>query len=353
MKPSLPVTMKRPLLLLCLVCCEAWFVPRARAFDDEGHRLINRLALALLPTNFPAFVHDAAARERIVFLGGEPDRWRNTDELSLKHVNNPNHYFDLEDLGPLGMTPAGLSPFRYEFVAQWALARAAHPERFAPLDLARDLERVRSLPGFLPWTITEFYAQLESAFSSWAAFREGGTPDEYANATQNLVYTMGLMSHFVGDAAQPLHTTVHYNGWIGPNPNGYTTNRSFHAWIDGGFLRTTEFPSVTELGPRMRPPSLLWTNSVGTNSPVFAQVVRYILAQHQQVEPLYQLEKAGKLAVVTNTPGEGRELLCHQIAVAAQMLGDLWYTAWQQAPPDKYLESALMRRKEGGPVSGR
>src|SRR5206468_10569902 len=66
--------------------------PGVRGWDYEGHRLINQLALASLPTNFPAFVFSPAARERIAFLAGEPDRWRNTPELPLKHFNGPDHF---------------------------------------------------------------------------------------------------------------------------------------------------------------------------------------------------------------------------------------------------------------------
>ena len=62
-----------------------------RAWDYEGHRTVNQLALDSLPTNFPAFVFTAAARERIAFLGGEPDRWRNTPDLTLKHCNGPGN----------------------------------------------------------------------------------------------------------------------------------------------------------------------------------------------------------------------------------------------------------------------
>jgi hypothetical protein len=39
----------------------------AWAWDYDGHRLVNRLALESLPTNFPAFVFTAEARERIAF----------------------------------------------------------------------------------------------------------------------------------------------------------------------------------------------------------------------------------------------------------------------------------------------
>ena len=79
-------------------------VPRALAWDYEGHRLINQLALGSLPTNFPAFVHAPAAAERISFLSGEPDRWRNVrEELPLSNCSGPDHYIDLEQLADYGL----------------------------------------------------------------------------------------------------------------------------------------------------------------------------------------------------------------------------------------------------------
>ena len=54
------------------------------AWDYEGHRVVNHAALASLPTNFPAFVLAPEARERIAFLSGEPDRWRN--KIGRAHV---------------------------------------------------------------------------------------------------------------------------------------------------------------------------------------------------------------------------------------------------------------------------
>src|SRR5215208_5070247 len=83
-------------------------VPRVLAWDYEGHRLVNQLALAALPTNFPAFVKEPAAAERIAFLSGEPDRWRNTTDLTLKHYNNPDHYLDFEDVVACGLKPETL-----------------------------------------------------------------------------------------------------------------------------------------------------------------------------------------------------------------------------------------------------
>ena len=84
--------------VLCLFALTATTV--SRAWDYEGHWLINQLAVDSLPANFPGFVRTPAARERIGFLGGEADRWRNTPDLELRHGNGPDHFFDLDLLEP-------------------------------------------------------------------------------------------------------------------------------------------------------------------------------------------------------------------------------------------------------------
>lgn len=318
----------------------------ALAWDYEGHRLVNQLALASLPTNFPAFVQRPEAQERIAFLGGEPDRWRNTSDLPLRHFNSPDHFIDIEDLALYRLKPTTLSHFRYEFMAQLAVVRATHPRNFPPINSTNDLDRTKALIGFLPWSITEYYAKLKSAFSYLKTFQEAGAPEEVANARQNVIFLMGVMGHFVGDAAQPLHTTRHFNGWVGRNPNGYTTNRSFHAWIDGGYFQKTGTFSVADLRSLLRPARPLWPGDPkAPHDDVFPEVMQFILDQHRKVEPLYQLEKERKLSGEAERGGQGRDFLAGQLVAAGQMLGDLWYSAWQQAPPDAYLKSRLLQRK--------
>jgi hypothetical protein len=58
---------------------------------------------------------------------------------------------------------------RYDFVADIALARAAHPEKFPAIDPAKDSDHTRELDGFLPWAITENYEKLQSDFATLKA----------------------------------------------------------------------------------------------------------------------------------------------------------------------------------------
>jgi hypothetical protein len=314
----------------------------ARAWDYEGHRLVNQLGLASLPTNFPAFVRTPDAAERVAFLAGEPDRWRNTPDLSLRNYSYPDHYIDLDQLADYGMTPETLPSLRYDFIAQLAIFRKDHPDKFANLHNAKNDDHTRELVGLLPWAITENYSKLKSGFSYLKAFQEAnGTPQEIANAEANIIYIMGTMGHYVGDASQPLHTTVHHHGWVGANPHNYGTNAGVHSFIDGYFKRNpTEV--IHDLQPKLRTAQNVTFN--GHNAApeeIFRAAVVFIVEQHKLVEPLYAMDKDHKLA---HDGEEGKKFLEGQILKSGQLLGDIWFSAWQQAPTDKYLKDQLSRR---------
>ena len=317
------------------------------AWDYEGHRAVNQLALASLPADFPAFALTPAARERITFLSGEPDRWRNISDVTLRHYNGPDHYIDMEELDACGIDIHSLPRFRYVFTALLASARAAHPEKFPPIDPTRNDDHTRELIGFLPWAIMENFDKLKSEFSCLRAFQEaGGTPDEIANAQQDILYTMGVMGHYVGDASQPLHTTVHHHGWVGDNPHHYTTKQSFHSWIDGGYFAKIGGANLKELASKLRPAQLVaLSGRTAKPEEMFQAAMTFILEQHKLLEPLYQLDKDGKLSGEGENGLQGKPFLEGQLIKSGQMLGDIWFSAWQQAPPDAYLKAQLAKRK--------
>jgi len=322
----------------------------SQAWDYEGHHAVNELALAALPSNFPAFVLEPAARDRIGFLAGEADRWRNiTDSktergLELMNASGPDHYMDLEDLKDYDLGPTNLSPFRYIFAADVAKARLQHPERFPAIDPAKDADHTRELSGFLPWAINENFQKLQSGFSTLAALEKaGGTPSEIANAKQDIIYVMGVMGHFVGDASQPLHTTMYHHGWTtNNNPNHYSTSAGIHSWIDGGFFKKTGGIDVKKLSPQIKPAQEI-AGALSSDG-IFAEAVAFIVQQNKLVEPLYKMDRDGKLS---NKPGqgvEGRAFLEEQLVKSGQLLGNIWYTAYVTAPEDTFLEKQLRDR---------
>jgi hypothetical protein len=49
---------------------------------------------------------------------------------------------------------------------------------------------------------------------------------------------VGVWSHYVSDASQPLHVSVHFNGWGDySNPTGFTNSKKIHAYFEGEFVK--------------------------------------------------------------------------------------------------------------------
>jgi hypothetical protein len=78
--------------------------PASRAWGNEGHRIVNKLAASTLPPDVPAFLRSQTAIDEIEYLGPEPDRWRSKAEPELNAAQAPEHFIDLglaDALGPL------------------------------------------------------------------------------------------------------------------------------------------------------------------------------------------------------------------------------------------------------------
>jgi len=315
-----------------------------QAWGADGHRIVNQVALASLPADFPAWIHEPANAERITFLANEPDRWRDDANHMMEHATKPDHEIDWEEFADAGIDVNTLTPYRYEFVVQFAAGRAAHPERFRPINPKTDVNHTYAFPGFLPWAISEAYGKLEVCLSYLKEYEQFGTPAEIANARANVIYVMGVMGHFVGDGSQPLHVTKQFNGWYGPNPNGYITKAGFHGWIDSGFIVKAGI-NFAEILPGVKPaaPLSLAPRADGRD-PVWVAILDYLQESNRRVEPLYQLEKAGPLKMYGPPTTEGRAFIDAQLLRGGEMLGALWLTAWRHAGPDTYLQSELVKR---------
>ena len=63
-------------------------------------------------------------------------------------------------------------------------------------------------------------------------------------------------------------------------------------------------------------------------------------------------QQDGKLSNQENRGAEGRAFLEGQLVKSGQLLGQLWVTAWQTAPPDTFLERELHRRASPEKAAG-
>jgi hypothetical protein len=304
------------LALMALVLLQSHF---AFAWGNEGHTYINRVAAQKIPADIPRFLRRAVVE--IAYLGPEPDRWRSPTEFALKNAQEPDHYIDLERVAWLDPLPRG----RYEFYRKLYEKRAStigHPDEGHPDDYLP--ERV----GLQPYITIEIYGRLKAAFREYRQRRANHQPTQAVQ--QAIIFYAGWLGHYVADGSQPLHTTIQYNGWVGPNPNGYTTEHKIHAQFETAYVAA----NITE-----RDFAGLVKNPERLDDP-FARYVAYLRESNSLVEKVYALDKAGGF-VDKGTP-EAFDFTTHRLAAGSQMLLNLWYTAW--------LESAVPVPSERTPM---
>lgn len=302
----------------------ASFAGEALAWNAHGHRTITYVALEGFGSAAPEWLRDPAVRHQIAYQASEADRWRGTRAPALGHVNSPDHYIDLDVLGQFGLTVETIPPLRNEYLRAMAIAKHEHPENVDPYDVSRDRDRSKEWPGFLPHAITEQYAKLVSSFNTvriLEAVDEPSRVHQLAQARANAVYHMGMLSHFVGDAAQPLHTTVHHHGWIGENPDGYSTDYGIHAYIDGGVVDHHGIIYSTLL------PGARFDRQVNGADP-WRDAIEHIERSFAHVETVYKLEKSGELR-----EDAGKAFIVERLTDGATMLAAMYSAAYEAAAP--------------------
>lgn len=270
----------------------------ALAWGLDGHRMISRAAVDGLK-DMPAFFLDAV--DRLAYLGPEPDRWRD-DELSIMdEAWKYDHYIDLENV-PAGALDA---PDRYAFLEA--------------LDAA-GVEEPASTVGLLPYRIQELYQRLATGFARW---RLTESEPERTWIEERIINDAGILGHYVADAANPHHTTIHFNGWAAatPNPEGYTTSDDFHWRFESRFVDA----HVAYEDVRVALPTEL-----EAVTDIRAAVLSYIMETHEGVVPLYELEKRYGFDPEAAAP-ETRAFVLQRMTAGATMLRTLWFSAWVES----------------------
>ncbi len=277
------------------------FVQHSLAWGAEGHKMINRLAGAALPADVPEFLRSPQAVDALEYYGPEPDRWKSTGEPELNVAQSPEHFIDLEYADLVGELPRR----RYDFVRALAFAQKAHP------DLPLSPEKV----GLQPYEATEVWERLKSAMRDYRALKADHSDTKPVEA--EIVFLSGWLGHYVADGSQPLHTTIQYNGWTGPNPNGYTTEHKIHALFESTYVAANvKAADVASLIPAK--PVVL--------GDIFTDYMAYLRHTSSLVEKTYQLEKAGAFAGAGTA--EGKAFADERLAAGATELRDMIYTAW-------------------------
>jgi hypothetical protein len=263
----------------------------------RGHEMTGHAAAADLPKEMPEFFRHASAQ--LEYLNPEPDRWRAPDSLAreMNQAFQYDHYIDLETV-PAGALAA---QDRWEF---WTRAQAAGVRKVADV-------------GFLPYRILEMYQRLEHEFQLW---RNEKNEDRRKFIEERIINDAGIMGHYVADAANPHHTTIHHNGWVEgqPNPNGYSTAKGFHSRFETRYVET--HITDADVTPRVQ-------QQPERIADVRAVVMQHINASHALLNQLYDLDRTEAFGPDTKGAAH-KEFAVQRLVAGADMLRSLWWTAW-------------------------
>lgn len=279
------------------------------AWGLNGHTIIGQAAMAHLPDELPAFVRAAAAKDEIIYLQSEEDRLKlgEADELAWTREWTTDHYIDIGDDGKIGgvVSITALPATRDEF--EQMLDRASP---------SVDAYKV----GFLPYAILEGYEQVRTDFALWRM----APASEKPMRERLTIHDIGIFSHFVGDGSQPLHVSIHYNGWGSyPNPRGYTESKATHAEFEEDFVN--KFVTAKDVSPFVQPAELL-------SAIPLKEIEQYLAATDSQVVPFYDLQKTGAFALDDATSAmhmRGVAFAARRLADGSRMLNSLILTAWR------------------------
>jgi hypothetical protein len=269
------------------------------AWGSVGHRVSGEAAARRLPMAMPAFVRNAA--KQLGYLNPEPDRWRDRAESTIDQALDggtfPEHFIDMEMASSTVLAAALKAPNRHAYFDTLAAAGIKGAQM-----------------GLLPFTILELAQRLRVEFRLWRTAPDSVKPWIEAR----IINDAGILGHYVADGANPAHTTIHFNGWTGPNPKGFATDRRFHGRMESEFvdaqIKLNDVLARVDTNARVLPD-------------LRAAIIAYVTASNNEVERMYEIDKAHPFEAQQTAP-ENKTWVTDRLAAGARMLRDLWWTAW-------------------------
>ncbi len=271
------MTRPRILAIVALIALAIWFAP-AMAWDSAVHEMVTRIAVGALPPG-PLKSAFSAHVSELEHFSVEPDLLREEGDRN----EGRRHYIDLEYYGNDPF--AALDP-----------NEAATAARFG----ARTLRK----SGTLPWTIER---EADTLAGAW---REGDC--------RSVLKAAGYLSHYVADASQPLHTTIHYDG--------YPEDRGMHLRLEraaDAYVAELEL----EVRPRIQLEKLdnVWTPVMAELRESHSLVSRTIAADRAVRSEARSARQFNRLLIA-----DERGWIVKQLATAASILASVWQLEWDR-----------------------
>src|ERR1700744_46460 len=307
--------MKRTSCLVSLLISVLYIPEPAFPWGTRAHAVIDHTAVDTLPDDGPVFLKKYA--DYIAGSASIPDTWRQASEPFSKIEEDPNHGWFREQFSFMKVIPRSRYEFVLELYREHIRIEKSNPENAARMNVR--------WTGTLPYAASEVYGHLVADMRYLRKARAEGKDTTFLE--QTCAFYVAWMGHYIGDGSQPLHDTIHHDGWQGPDPKGYTRDHSIHGRFESQYVDAIALREEDIL-PRMGKPGHL-------EGDVFDLILAHLNEAGGYVEAIYKLDQRN--AFTDAHDPEAREMVYSRTAAGARMLRDLVCRAW--------LESALPTRR--------
>ncbi len=288
------------LIAAATAACVIAITPAGLAWGISAHQIITYNATSMLDEPLKGFFE--ANMESLLAFSIEPDLLAATDP-----AEGVNHFINLDafDRPPFDRIPADREAFAAEF-GEDALSN-----------------------GRLPWAAQERYEELVNAF------RE--------KDLRAILSEAGYLSHYLGDATMPLHTTINYRGQYSGNVIFDTdaAYRHVHVRFEVGMIdqhRTKIKKRAALLAQPLRTIEAPAAEALELAKVAYSDIDAILAADRSLMQP-GQAPERDYYAGLHERVGDIAE---RQLATAASAVASFWQSAWQEAGSPAFLPGEVV-----------
>jgi hypothetical protein len=324
---------------IALCCIALLATENVGAWGIRGHTLVNLAAVESIPQDGPVFLK--AQKAYIGHLGPIPDSWRSITEPFLRISEDANHSWYTEGFDFIPDPPRSRTEFILRVYDEYLRVAKSDPDRAKLLNIRyTGLEAYSTIEGFERMkagmrlyrrlsdpgqhefdNVAKLYAQISPLYQDPAQLKQ--------MLANDIAFYMGWLGHYAGDAAMPLHNSIHHDGWSGDNPKGYTRDPKIHDRFEQDYVNLIGATEADLLKYLPKTPRYL--------EDPWQATLKHSLDSRNFVEDVYRLDL--RHAFEKEGDREAHELVCRRMAAGAAFLRDLTYTAWidsaKPVPPVK------------------
>lgn len=323
------------LLAITIAPTVAW------AWGERGHRIVTEVAVRLVEARHgqedPELVKILRRKEHMLaHLSNIPDiHWRNSEER-ISNQNAPTHFIDLEYLLRGAIKP-GLQdvPKTMDNYVEYLLSTCERTTEncASGKDLSEQILQV----GHGPFRARQLLNDMEQSFRELQRQQKSGNAslEELVRLVDEALLYAGLASHFIGDLANPLHTSKNYDGQ-------FTGQKGIHSYFESKIVATYDLKLsdyVYQYAAKARPFQKITAGDYDR----FDKIWLLTLDSFNQLERLIKLdEKYSMLKRGDSEQSAERRLpqevnkrylafVVERLAIGADALAELWIDVWQRS----------------------